>query len=151
MLSHLKKLFVPEVPAVESDQPQRLQLATCIILLEVAGADDEFAPEECDHIIKSLCTRFSLSQPEAEELVETSNARRRKSFDLWQFTNQINQACTRDEKMEIIEEVWRVIYADGTLDAHEDYIAHKLAKLFRLNHPQLIAAKMKVLKEVRGA
>jgi len=45
--------------------------------------------------------------------------------------------------MHIIEEVWRVIYADGTLEAHEDYLVHKLAKLLNLNHPQLIKMKMK--------
>ena len=51
------------------------------------------------------------------------------------------------EEMEVIEEVWRVIFADGTLDGHEDYLVHKLAKLLNLTHPQLIEAKMKVRGE----
>src|SRR5690606_16761152 len=50
----------------------------------------------------------------------------------------------------ILREVWRVIYADGTLDGHEDYLVHKLAKLLNLNHPMLIEAKMAVLREIRG-
>ncbi|MCP4642028.1 MAG: hypothetical protein GY851_16415, partial [bacterium] len=52
---------------------------------------------------------------------------------------------------QIIEEVWRVIFADGRLDGHEDYLVHKLARLLNLNHPQLIAAKVKVMEESKGA
>ena len=57
------------------------------------------------------------------------------------------KASSPAEKRQIIEEVWRVIYADGALDAHEDYLVHKLAKLLNLNHPQLIEAKMTVKGE----
>jgi len=40
--------------------------------------------------------------------------------------------------------VWKVIYADGKLDKHEDHLAHKLSSLLKLNHKQLIDAKLKV-------
>jgi len=42
--------------------------------------------------------------------------------------------------------VWDVVYADGKLDKHEDYLVHKLAALLRLTHKQLIEAKLKVKK-----
>jgi uncharacterized tellurite resistance protein B-like protein len=44
-----------------------------------------------------------------------------------------------------------VIYADGSLTAHEDHIAHKLARLLNLTHPELIQAKVQVLDELRNA
>ena len=73
-----------DVPVVSKQE--RVESATCVLLLEVAGADDEFSPEECDHIIKSLCSRFSLSQQQAEELIVNnggsvaSSVSRRTSF-----------------------------------------------------------------------
>jgi uncharacterized tellurite resistance protein B-like protein len=139
-----------EEPGAEPN-PERVRLATCVVLLEVAGADNEFSPEECGRIIELLRRRFDLSQEEAEELIVESQRRRRQTYDLWQYTNEINAHCTVEEKTRIIEEVWRVIYTDGALDAHEDYLVHKLQRLMNLTHPQLIAAKMKVLGELRGA
>lgn len=150
MLARLMELLGRQEEETAATDEERLRTATCVLLLEVAGADDEFSPEECDRIIRVLCGRFALSQDEAEELVRAAGERRAKSFDLWKFTNQINELCSTDEKTQIIEEIWRVIYADGTLDAHEDYIAHKLARLLNLTHPQLIAAKLKALEEARG-
>ena len=41
--------------------------------------------------------------------------------------------------------VWKIAYADGRLDKHEDYLVHKLAKLLRLTHNQLIDAKLKII------
>ncbi|MCL4693899.1 MAG: TerB family tellurite resistance protein [Candidatus Hydrogenedentes bacterium] len=151
MLDKLFKLFaIEDAGAIETDPEEKLRMATCVILLEVAGADNEFSPEECEHIISALRQRFQLSQEDAEELIRVAQERRDESSDLWKFTNQINQACSNDEKIQIIEEVWRLIYADSVLDGHEDYLVHKLARLMNLKHPILIDAKLKVLKEIRG-
>ena len=153
MLNRLKDLFKIDAPgganAIENEA-ERLRIATCVILLEVARIDDEFAAEERDHILETLSSRFSLSEADAHELMEEATRTRDDSVDLWQFTHTINEACTKEEKIHIMEEVWRVIVADGAIDGHEDYIAHKLAELLNLNHPQLIEAKVKVLDEIRG-
>lgn len=151
MLGRIKELFArPEgtQPSAEESE-ERLRIATCVLLLEVARVDEEFSDEERQHIIETLSRRFSLSESEAQELVDAASASRKESVDLWSFTRQINEACSVEEKEHVIEEVWRVIYADGTLDAHEDWLAHKLAKLLNLTHPQLIRAKVKVLDESR--
>lgn len=154
MLGRLRELFAvergPGAAREAVDEGERVRVATCVILLEVARVDEEFSSEEKDHILHALRERFSLSEDEAQELIDASSESRRESVDLWSFTHRINEACGVEEKVHIIEEVWRVIYADGTLDGHEDYLAHKLAKLLNLTHPQLIEAKVKVLDETRG-
>jgi len=151
MLDKLLDLFggSSEAPP-ETCTEDRLSLATCVLLLEIAGADHEFSSEECERVIEILRKRFSLSQEDAEELIQIAQENRNKSFDLWKYTNQINSCCTPAEKQGIIEEIWRVVYADGALDAHEDYLVHKLARLLNLDHPQLIQAKLKIREELIG-
>jgi len=67
-----------------------------------------------------------------------------RSIDLWKFTNRINQKYSMEEKIRVVETVWDVVYADGKLDKHENYLVHKLANLLHLSHKQLIDAKLKV-------
>ena len=152
MLSFLKDLLpsTPEVKPEELQGADRVSVATCVLLLEVANADEEFSDEEREHIVSTLQARFDISEEGAKELIEMSKSTREASYDIWKFTNEINKAYKPAEKLEIMECVWEVIYADGTLDAHEDYLVHKLAKLLNLNHPQLIKTKMKVLNKIRG-
>ena len=68
MLSRIKQLCQgpPEVAANPEDAKQRLQLATCVVLLEVARSDDEFCEDERRHIVATIRNRFDLSEDDAQ-------------------------------------------------------------------------------------
>ncbi len=119
-------------------------VATCALLLEIANIDGEFSEKEQERILSILESHFHLSGDLAKELMKKAGEELENSIDLWRFTNLINQNYSRNEKMGVVEMIWRVVFADETLDKHEDYLMHKLAKLLRLSHKDLIDAKMKV-------
>jgi len=151
MLSRILELFRDTTPAEQQpSKEERVRLATAAILVECARADEEFSPVEKEHVIETLRQRFKLPQEEAAELLRESKRSLKESSDLWTFTNALNEALTPEEKAEILEEAWRIIFLNGVLHAHEDYLIHKLARLLHLTHPELIDAKMKVLEEVRN-
>ena len=153
MLDLIKSVFkktIPEkhgAPEQKGDLQTELKIATCAVLLEMAHADDEFSQQEEQRIEDLMKKNFDLPLETFNEIMEISNKRRDDSIDLWQFTNTIKQNYSPEQKQKVIEMIWNVIYADGHLDQHEDYLAHKLAKLLGLNHKQLIDAKVKVLRQ----
>ena len=148
MIHKLKKFF-----GKSSDRPMDRQettvhdirIATCALFLEMATIDGSFSESERESIISILRNDYELSDEHATALIEAADEELKKSIDMWHFTNLINQNYSKDEKLEIIETIWKVVYADGKLDKHEDYLVHKLAKLLRLSHKELIDAKLKVL------
>jgi uncharacterized tellurite resistance protein B-like protein len=150
MLGRLIRLLSGEEPPPTEDPEDLLRLATCVILLEMAHADSEFTDDERGHVQETLATRFGMSRSDVVELMVDAAAEREASHDIWRFTHRINENHSQAEKIKIIEEIWDVIYADGTLDAHEDYLVHKLAKLLNLTHPQLISAKLKARDRAKG-
>jgi uncharacterized tellurite resistance protein B-like protein len=147
----LDMLTNPLGPSAREDDANAVPIATCVVLLEAAMADQEFTGEERQYITEVMQRRFALSAGEARELLNEAEAVREDNLDLWQFTHAINENFSPDQKVQILEEVWRIIYSDGTLSGHEDYLAHKLRKLFNLNHQRFIEAKLKVLEELRGS
>ncbi len=150
MLNKLMNHFAPASPEPNSSPQERLKVATCVILLEAARADDEFTDDERTKIVTTLQQRFALSDADVKELIDAATAERQESSDLWKFTHQINDACTTEEKIGIVEEIWRVIVADGGIHGQENTLAHQIARLLNLTHGQLIEAKVKVLDEVRN-
>ncbi len=140
----LNKRTEADTEPSEQEEQERVQLATCIILLEVAKSDDEFSSIEKTTLTAILKKKFDISHEAVEELIEMAHKTREESVDLWQFTNLVNQNYTKEEKIKIVEEAWRVIYADEKLDAYEDHFVHRLAKLLQLDHSDLIDAKLKV-------
>ena len=148
MIDLVKGLFAKSRGAGPADQGKTashdIRLAVCALFLEMANIDGEFSGSERDHVISLLKRRYGLPDEHILELMEASKKELKGSIDLWQFTNLINQNYSREEKIQIIEMVWEVVYADGRLDQHEDYLVHKLAKLLRLTQKDLIDGKLKV-------
>lgn len=70
-------------------------------------------------------------------------------MDLYQFTKIVNQQSSLQEKIRMVELAWQIIYADTELNRYEDHFVHKLARLLRLQHEDLIQAKLKVLNRIR--
>ncbi len=153
MLSMIKSFFKNEIAIERGGQSKnsahtdKLQVATCALLLEMAHADNEFSTEEKEHIVKTIKRHFSLSEEATDKLIELSERERKASIDLWQFAQLIRNNYSIEQKIELIELIWKVIYVDGILDKHEDYLVHKLAKLLGLDHKQLIDAKMDILRK----
>ncbi len=125
----------------------RVALAAAVVFLEMAHIDEEFSEEEQEHIPELLKDIFQLNDSEITDIIESAKDEIDQSLDLWQFTNIINQNFSNEQKQEIIYAVWRLVYIDGNLDEHENYLMHKLSKLFNLPHSSLIDGKMRALRE----
>ena len=154
MLKHLKEFFSDNISIdrkeTKTTTDHRLRIATCALLIEMASIDDEFDVQEKERISDHFKNDLNLSDEEIEELFAFAREQLSNRVDLWGFTNLINQNYTTEQKMKVIGMIWEVIYADGRLSAHEDYLVHKLYKMLNLSHKQLIEAKMKVLKKYRN-
>ena len=122
-----------------------VRIAACALLIEMGKIDGEFSEEEQRHIVATLEKEYGLSDEHAKELLDNAHKELEGSIDLWRFSNLINRNYSHDEKNGIMEMVWRVVYADGKLDKHEDYLVRKMATLLRLSHKEMIDAKLKVL------
>lgn len=130
-------------PVDDAGAAVRHDLATCVVLLEAARADDEYTDAERTHIVDMLRARFALEAAEAEELLAEACDARETHPDLFRFTRAVNDHFPPGEKAAIVEDVWRLVYSDGTLTAHEDHLAHKIGKLLNLDHPTVIDAKLR--------
>jgi uncharacterized tellurite resistance protein B-like protein len=131
----------------ERESKRRIQIATAVVLLEVAYADEEFSDAERVQVVTILKEQFSLDDESVNELLLISEEKLKHSIDIWHFTEIINENYSDDEKYLVIETVWRVIYADGRLDKYEDYIVHKLARVLHIPHSRMIEAKMKFVQD----
>lgn len=149
MLDRLRRLLSGETDG-SGHRPDRVQVATCALLLEMAHADKRYDPDEEDLVEEHLQQHFDLTGEELADLVRDARDARRQSADLFQFAREINAVCSAEEKLAIMETLWRIVYADGVLDKYEDALARQLATLLRLSPRDAIDLKVKVLRGDNG-
>ena len=150
MLKFIKDILAPPPggkDSLQEDVKKRIQIATCVLLLEIATSDEDFSLEEQTTVKKILSEDVGIAAEQLEEILAESRSHRSENVDIWEYTHIVNKNFSHAEKISLIEWIWRVIYADGILNKYEDYMVHKLADLLLLEHDELIAAKLKVKAE----
>ena len=153
MIKYLKELFgLPgdEYKSGEGfkvNEEKKLQVATCALLIEMAKADNEFTDDERMKIISVMHKTFNLDKEYVDELIELSEERIKESISIYEFTTTINQNFSKDEKYELLKNLWRLIYVDETLNMHEDHLIKKIGNTLNMEHRDVIAAKFLVKEE----
>lgn len=133
-------------PAAASSRPSAdpthdLQVAACALLLEMAHADDEFSATEQGRIHELVGRHFALDPEATRALLDAAERERREATDLHQLTSVINRHYDEGQRLLLSELLWRVVYADGRLSEHEDYLTQKLATLLDLRPGYLSEAR----------
>ncbi|WP_455235446.1 tellurite resistance TerB family protein [Thiogranum longum] len=146
MLRAIQDFFKAKIEPDTATGPDQhgIQLATAALLFEMASADFHAHPEERVALEQALQKTFTLSESETRELVQLAEREAQESVSLYQFTGLINQHFSPDEKIQVVEMLWQVAYADGRLDRYEEALVRKIADLIHVPHREFIQAKHRV-------
>ena len=147
MLSTLKDLFdsftSPSRDATPQGRDHALKLAAAVLLVEVMRADPDLAPAERNAVVTALRDRFSLADDELARLVELAETESKGLYDYHHFTSSLNEHFSQPQKVDLVEAMWQVAYADARLDANENHLISKIAGLLHVTHGEYIGAKMR--------
>jgi uncharacterized tellurite resistance protein B-like protein len=155
MISKLQNFFQTYLNPQEGSGPatdisQRTRMAVAALLVEIAVSDFESASEEQQMIVDIVRTQFGLSGPQAETLLSLAHEEHKASTDYFQFTRLINHHYSAQQKVDLVESLWRVAFADGELHHYEEHVIRRLADLLYVSHSDFIAAKHRVMADANA-
>lgn len=127
----------PATPDVET--------SVAALLVEAARMDNTFEEAERAAIRGILASRFGLSEADAKALIERADEQVKESTQYFRFTHEIVQQMSAAERSEVIEMLWRVAYADGQLDPHEDALIRQIAGLIHVTDRERALARQRAL------
>jgi uncharacterized tellurite resistance protein B-like protein len=125
--------------------PSEIELALTALLVEAAYSDDHFDQAERAVIARLIESRFNLSAPQARALLAAGEAAAAESAELFHFTRTINERLSFDERVEVIEMLWEVAYADRVLDQYEDSLVRRVGGLIYVPDRERGLARQRVL------
>lgn len=125
-----------------------LRIAVTALLVEAAHVDDAFDASERAVIGRLLERRFGLSAAAAQQLLTTAEDVADRSAQLFRFTRVINDSLSIEQRIELIEMMWEVAYADGHLDALEDTLLRRVGGLIYVPDRERGEARQRVLRRL---
>jgi uncharacterized tellurite resistance protein B-like protein len=146
MLNSLLRILNGET-GVSLPQPDS-QLALAALLVRVARSDGDYAPEEITAIDRVIAQEFGLSPFEASKLRTEAEALEAEAPDTVRFTRAIKDGVPYEDRVNVIEALWRVVLADGHRDHEESGLLRLVADLLGINDRDNNMARQRVEQQI---
>lgn len=121
------------------------QIAVAALMVEAAELDGTFGDDERHRLTGLLRRHFELSPEHADALVDEATARVAESVEWQGFTKTVKDSFDHDGRIEVIEMLWEVAYADGVLHDYEASLLRRVAGLLYVTDRESGEARKRVL------
>ncbi len=130
------------------DKQQLINTAAAVLFVEVMHADHRVDKRERQIVKQALQECFSLTAHEAEELLQYAEERVKDVTSLHEFTSILHGRLTNEEKVMLLEQIWRIVLADNEVDKYEEHLVRRIAELLYIKHNDYIRAKLNAAAEM---
>ena len=152
MIKGLKAFLRSGTPAESGagHSADELQVAAAALMVEAATMDDDFGPEERAKIASLVRGRFGLTAEETAEILELAEAKVEDSVQVFGFTRVLKDAFDHEERVEMMEMLWQVVYADGELHDMEASLMRRVAGLLFVSDRESGDARKRALRRLQA-
>lgn len=145
MLARLRRqietLLAADATSADQSRDQAVRLATATLMAEVARADDVLDTREIAILKHRLIEQFELDEATARDVVNDGLDSAEDLVSLQGFTRTLHESLEASEKAGIIDTLWQIAYADGSLDKHEDALIAQIGELLYVPRAEVLRAK----------
>jgi uncharacterized tellurite resistance protein B-like protein len=149
MLAKLKSFLFNDAPDMAGASDVDATRFACAVLLAEAGLlDGSLDGDERTSIEHLLGKRFELDAAAAAALLDRALIEAQRSTELYGHARTIKDDFTYEERVELMEMLWEVVYADGELHDYESNLMRRLAGLLYVEDQDSGAARKRVLERL---
>ena len=128
----------------ESSNILQLDRACAALLVEIAFADKDFDEREKESLKQSLLKSYAIDIQTINEIINDAEKTVEESTSLYEYTRTVNDEFEYPQKLNLLENLWKVAYADETLDKYEEHLLRKISDLIHISHSDYINIKLRV-------
>ena len=116
------------------------------LLIHAAKIDQNYSSQE-QKIIKQTLREFGADDENLEEILKNGEKIENDSVQILDFTREIKN-MNQENKVKIIETLWRIIYSNKEADMYETNLMRRLAGLLYIDSKLMGDIKNKIKKEI---
>jgi len=115
------------------------------LLIHAAKIDENYSLEEKE-IIKKTLLEFGIEEENLESVIKKAENIESNSVQILDYTKEV-KSMGDDEKIKIVETLWRIIYSNNNADIYEANLMRRLEGLLYVDNKIMGNIKNKIKKE----
>ncbi len=128
----------------ETERVDDTRLAAAALLVHASTIDGYVEEAETERLQSVLKDRYGLSDDQVHELVVAAERSERDAVDIYSFTSKLKKALSEEDRLDIIEMMWEIAFADGEVHGYEENLIWRTAELLGVSSRERIRARKKV-------
>ena len=116
------------------------------LLIHAAKIDENFSIEE-EKIIEEALLKIGASRQNFKEIIKNGKKIEENANQILDFTREVKN-MNEENKIKIIETLWRIIYSNNDADIYETNLMRRLAGLLYIDNKLMGNIKQKIKKEI---
>ena len=116
------------------------------LLIHAAKIDENYSSKE-EEIIKKALLKFGAKENELDEIIKKGKIIENDSNQILDFTKKI-KSMSEENKITIIETLWRIIYSNNEADIYETSLMRRLAGLLYIDSKVMGDIKERIKREI---
>ncbi len=118
-----------------------IELTAAVLAYEIARIDGDVTNDELQVLIEEVKLISKKVNKNEEEILKIIEIYSKDSTSFYEFVEDINQYYTKDEKLSLLSFMWKIAYADGSLEVNEEKLIRRLADLIRIKDLDVLKLK----------
>ena len=146
LLTFLRDLpgSAPKEAGLSKDDPR---VAAAALMVHVMDADGERRDAEKEGLLEVLSQTYEVDGKALEELFRAGEEADRDAIDLYAFTSVLKRGLDHAARVQFVELLWQVVYADGERHELEDNVVWRVAELIGVDSRERVEARRRVQRE----
>jgi uncharacterized tellurite resistance protein B-like protein len=120
---------------------EHTQLAVAVLLHEARRADYAEGTKETAAAVEALATICGVERERAEALLAEGREKAQHLTSFYAPVATVKRAFSQEERVRLVEHLWRVAFAEGGLDPYEDHYVRKIAHLLYVPNTESMLAR----------
>ena len=135
--------FFKREKKVDEDQQQNfeIELTAAVLAYEIARSDGEISNDELSLLMQEIEKISQKVGKDAAEILNIVEMYSKDSVSFHDFIEDINKSYSKDEKISLLDFMWKTAYADGKLDVDEERLVRRVADLIKIKDIEVLKLK----------
>jgi uncharacterized tellurite resistance protein B-like protein len=150
MFKALRRLFDESGPGnLEHAEVAHLETAVACLLHESKRVD--LGEDAKEHVAArdALILMFGIDEAASERLLAEGRDKARRLSSYFAPVSIIKRDLSLEQRIALVEHLWRVAYADGKLERDEEHYVRKISHLLYVPNTQMMLARSRARGEAK--
>lgn len=127
---------------IQKEEPSfEIELTAAVLAYEIARIDGDISSGELKILMEEIKIIAKKVGKEESEILKIIEIYSNDSVSFYEFVEDINKGYTKDEKLSLLRFMWKIAYADGTLDVDEERLIRRLADMINIKDMEVLKLK----------